>query len=572
MSEAAADAPFRRRVGWSDRIGIVPRLLACSLLAMLLAIASVQVWTLHAIKADGFERSQQSLSSSMAMLKHELAPFGQNWTATQDGRLLLGETPLNGRNDLVDAVKTVTGAVATIFMGDTRIATNVTNPDGSRGVGTKLAAGPARDALLLERRSFAGQVAILGSRYVALYEPVLDGQGRIAGILFVGVPVAATEAFIARITQQTVLAGMTGALLIGLGYFLVLRVTVRPITRLAEVMRRIAGGALDCAVPGTRRSDQIGDMARALLLLRDASARARTLEDAAAAARADSDASKQAALTAMVEAIEAQTGRAAEAIRERTEAMAAVAAAMTGSASRTDDNAVSAARASDRVTANARELAGATEQLAVSISAINQEIRRSASVVGRAVDAGAETRGSIEALNRDVERIGSVADMIGEIAAKTNLLALNATIEAARAGDAGKGFAVVASEVKALATQTARSTQEIAHCIGQVRAATDSSVAAVARIEATLGEVGAITGSIEAAVGRQGAATADIARCAGETGTAAEEMTARAAKVSDEAAETGARAGAVGKDVAELRSAVEALRQSVVREARAAAA
>ena len=76
--------------------------------------------------------------------------------------------------------------------------------------------------------------------------------------------------------------------------------------------------------------------------------------------------------------------------------------------------------------------------------------------------AGGETRTTIVALNEEVERIGAVADMIGEIAAKTNLLALNATIEAARAGDAGKGFAVVAAEVKALAMQTARSTSEIA--------------------------------------------------------------------------------------------------------------
>jgi len=165
-----------------------------------------------------------------------------------------------------------------------------------------------------------------------------------------------------------------------------------------------------------------------------------------------------------------------------------------------------------------------------------------------------------------------VANMISEIAAKTNLLALNATIEAARAGDAGKGFAVVASEVKQLATQTARSTEEITRHIGEVRAATDASVAAVGRIEQTIGEINAIAGSIAAAVEEQGAATAEIARNVTETAAAANEMTRRINEVSAEAGHTGQRSAQVRDDTAALNTMVGELKHSLIRVVRTSTA
>jgi methyl-accepting chemotaxis protein len=89
-------------------------------------------------------------------------------------------------------------------------------------------------------------------------------------------------------------------------------------------------------------------------------------------------------------------------------------------------------------------------------------------VTKEVVDKARQADHVVAAVGASLKRVGGIAQLIGGVTEQTNLLALNATIEAARAGEAGKGFSVVATEVKALAAQTAQSTEEITSTVGEL--------------------------------------------------------------------------------------------------------
>jgi methyl-accepting chemotaxis protein len=198
------------------------------------------------------------------------------------------------------------------------------------------------------------------------------------------------------------------------------------------------------------------------------------------------------------------------------------------------------ANASAHASNNVQSVASATEQLAGSVRAISQQIGESNRIAGSAVDQADQTDARINALSQAANRIGDVIKLITSVAEQTNLLALNATIEAARAGDAGRGFAVVAQEVKALASQTAKATDEIGIQIAGMQTATQEAVGSIKMISSTIGKISEITTAISSAIEQQGAATTEISSNIQRTAAGTSEVAGTIAKVSHGAKQTGA--------------------------------
>jgi methyl-accepting chemotaxis protein len=311
------------------------------------------------------------------------------------------------------------------------------------------------------------------------------------------------------LTTVLVIGGLSLLIGLGAGSFVLFGVT-RPLNRLTSAMGAIAGGALATEIPAVDRRNEIGDMARTLVVFRDGLVetaqmrRDQAEKDAAAAKKMETERHR------IADSFMSTMGALAGSFVKSSNEVAGAARNLSATAEETSRQATAVSGAAVEASTNVETVAAATEELAASIREIDNRVVHSTRVVDTAAQEAANTETNIGVLSQAAEKIGDVVNLIKDIAGQTNLLALNATIEAARAGEAGKGFAVVASEVKQLAAQTARATDEIALKIGEIQAATAETVASISRIVGTIGAIRESSASIAGAVGQQGSATQEI--------------------------------------------------------------
>ena len=359
------------------------------------------------------------------------------------------------------------------------------------------------------------------------------------------------------------LAALVGSLAaVSVAVWVLLRQVTGPLAGMTAAMRRLADHDLTVEVPGAARRAEIGGMASAVRVFKDNLIETERLR--ADQAETDRAAEKRQSMDDLASDFEGRVGTVVQSVAAAASQMGGNAQRLNEVAGSTKEQAVIVATASVEMSSNVQTVASATEEMSASIAEISQQVASTQSITTEAVEQASRAAAIVSTLAEAADRIGQVVELINGIAGQTNLLALNATIEAARAGEAGRGFAVVASEVKALATQTAKATEEIASQIAAVQHNTRDAVSAIETITATIDQIKRYSVGVSSAVEEQTATTQEIARNIEQTALASREVSGRvetvsgAVSVTEQAAqEMLAASGMLSSNAATLRKEVE---------------
>lgn len=367
---------------------------------------------------------------------------------------------------LVDKVKEIYNVDATVFGGDTRVSTTVTNKEGQRAIGTK-ASDVVATKVLRDKAMFTGIADVNGKPYVTSYRPIIGANDKSVGMLFVGISL---DKYYQDRNNQILITSLSAlavlVVCISILYWLT-RILYAPLQKITIAVSEIATGNLSVSVDHSS-SDEFGVLSQGFNnmvseLKKLVSMVNNQAESLAAASEELTAGAEQSALAAQQVAdsiVNVAEGAALQlsSIEETARSIRNMSTVIQLAETSTNTVAVEAAEAASKAIQGDVMVKQAVSQM--------NHIQESVGVSSELVSV----------LGQRSQEIGQIIDTISAIAGQTNLLALNAAIEAARAGEQGRGFAVVAEEVRLLAEQSQEATRTIAGLINEIQADTNKAV------------------------------------------------------------------------------------------------
>jgi methyl-accepting chemotaxis protein len=335
-------------------------------------------------------------------------------------------------------------------------------------------------------------------------------------------------------SMQIALAASGIALAVGLFFaWFIGRGISKPVVSLTTAMEALANGDLETEVAGGDRGDELGQMAKAVLVFRDAGLEKIRLEGQTAEQRREAEAERRRNAEAQAKAAEEQAqvvallakglknlsdgdltfrltdgfsdtyrqirddfNTAVAQLQATIQAIAAAAREVAGASSEISGGTTDLSQRTEEQAASLEQTSAALEEISATVkkNAENAQQANQFAVGTREVAdrGGAVVAQAVSAMARIDEssrKISDIISVIDEIARQTNLLALNAAVEAARAGEAGRGFAVVASEVRSLAQRSSQAARDIKDLITNSSGQVEEGVELVNRAGASLTEI-----------------------------------------------------------------------------------